>query len=64
MMALVGSMLSEISQTEKYKYCVISLICGTRKIQNNSEYFQKEAGLHDTENKLVVISVGEGQSRV
>ena len=25
---LQGIMLSEISQTEKYKYCMISLICG------------------------------------
>ena len=27
-MDLVGIMLSEVSQTEKGKYCVISLICG------------------------------------
>ena len=27
-MDLEGIMLSEISQTEKDKYCVISLICG------------------------------------
>ena len=27
-MDLEGSMLSEISQTEKDKYCMISLICG------------------------------------
>ena len=25
---LVGNMLSEISQTEKDKYCIISLTCG------------------------------------
>ena len=28
MMYLEGIMLSEISQTEKDKYCMISLICG------------------------------------
>ena len=28
-MDLEGIMLSEISQTEKDKYCMISLICGT-----------------------------------
>ena len=27
-MDLKGIILSEISQTEKYKYCMISLICG------------------------------------
>ena len=27
-MDLEGIMLSEISQTETYKYCMISLICG------------------------------------
>ena len=27
-MYLVGIILSEINQTEKYKYCIISLICG------------------------------------
>ena len=28
-MDLEGIMLSEISQTEKDKYCMVSLICGT-----------------------------------
>ena len=37
-----GIMLSEISQTEKDKYCMISLICGTYKIQAN-EYNKKES---------------------
>ena len=30
-MNLEGIMLSEISQTEKHKYHIISLICGTQK---------------------------------
>ena len=34
---MVGIMLSEISQTEKEKYCVISLVCGIYKIQQTSE---------------------------
>ena len=60
-MGLVGIMLSEVSQRERDKYCVISLICGNWKIQNSSEYFKEEADLRDTEHKLVVISGGEGQ---
>ena len=33
-MDLERIMLSEISQTEKDKYCMISLICGIQKEQN------------------------------
>ena len=39
-----GIMLSEISQTEKDKYCVVSLTCGTRKnstgtnVEQNGDY--------------------------
>ena len=39
-----GMMLSEISQTEKDKYCVVSLTCGTRKssagtnVEQNGDY--------------------------
>ena len=36
-------MLTEISQTEKYKYYMISLICGIQKIQQTSEYYKQEA---------------------
>ena len=32
-MDLEGIMLSEISQIEKYKHCMISLICGTQKTE-------------------------------
>ena len=31
---LEGIMLREISHTEKDKYCMISLICGIKKIQH------------------------------
>ena len=41
-MDLEGIMLSEISQTEKDKYCMISLMCGIKKIQQNSKYNTKE----------------------
>ena len=34
-MDLEGIMLSEISQTEKDKYCMISLICGIQKNTTN-----------------------------
>ena len=42
-MDLDGIILSEISQTEKDKYCMISLICGILKIQQTIEYNKKEA---------------------
>ena len=32
---LEGIMLSEISQTEKDKYCMVSLICGSLKNKTN-----------------------------
>ena len=40
-MDLEGIMLSEISQTEKDKYCITSLICGIWKTQQTSEYDKK-----------------------
>ena len=55
-MDLKGIMLSEISQTEKDKHCMISLICGILKIQQTSEYNKKEADSQILENKLVVTS--------
>ena len=42
-MDLEGIILSEVSQTEKDKYCMISLIRGILKIQQTSEYNKKEA---------------------
>ena len=41
-MDLEGIMLSEISQTENDKYCVLSLICGIKKIKQMNEYNQTE----------------------
>ena len=41
-------MLSEISQLEKDKYHIISLICGIKKDKT------KQTKLIDTENRLVV----------
>ena len=38
-------MLSEISQTEKDKYCMRSLICGMEKIKQTSECDKKEPDL-------------------
>ena len=54
-MDLEDIMLRELSETEKDKYCMISLICGIQKIQQTSEYNKKEAD-SDIENKLVVTS--------
>ena len=47
-----GIMLSEISQTEKDKYYIISLIY----TQQTSEYNKKRSRLRNTENKLLVTS--------
>ena len=41
-MDLEGIMLSEISQTEKDKYCVISLICGILKNDTNELVYETE----------------------
>ena len=40
---LEGIMLSEISQTERDKYCMISPICGIQKTQQTNEYNKKES---------------------
>ena len=40
-MDLEGITLSEMSQTEKNKYCMISLMCEIWKIQQSSEYNKK-----------------------
>ena len=47
-MDLEGIILSEISQTETDKYCMISLICGIQKIQQTSEY-------NNNNNRLIVV---------
>ena len=41
-MDLKGIMLSEISQTEKDKHCMLSLICGILKIKQMNEYNKTE----------------------
>ena len=40
-----GVKLSKIRQTEKGKYCIISLICGIKKIQQTSD-IAKEKQTH------------------
>ena len=61
-MHLEGSMLSEISQTEKDKYHMISLICKTSKTKQMNK--QNRNRLIDTENKRVVArGEGDGQNR-
>ena len=39
---LEGIMLSEISQIDIDKYCMLSLICGILKIKQTNEYNKKE----------------------
>ena len=61
-MDLKGIMLTAVSQTEKDKQCMISLICEILKMQQASKYNQK-GGLTDLENKLMVTSGWGGQYR-
>ena len=49
-MDLEGIMLSEISQTQKDKYCMISFVCGIYVLKCIIEYTYSI----DTKNKLVV----------
>ena len=45
---LKGIMLSETSQTEKDKYCMISFICGILKIKQVDEYNKTESQRQQT----------------
>ena len=54
-MGLEGIMLNEIGQTEKDKYCMVSLVCRTKKLKKIYKCIKTET---DTENKLVV-TIGE-----
>ena len=40
---LEDTMLSKISQTEKDKYCIISLLCGIQKLQKTNKWSKKES---------------------
>ena len=58
---LGGIMISEISQKEKDKYCMISLICRIIKVKQDTEYNNnKKSTVTDIENKLVVTSGSRG----
>ena len=48
-MEFEGIKLSELSQTEKHKYCIISLIC---------EIWKKKNDITDTEKRFVVTRSG------
>ena len=50
--------LSEVSQTEKDKYHMISLICGIKKTKGTNELIYKTEIAIDVENNLVV-TMGE-----
>lgn len=42
-MDIEGPMLSEVSHTENYKYCMITHICGIEmKIKQNKKLIEKE----------------------
>ena len=52
-MVLEVIMLSEISDTEKDKYCVFTYMCNLKN-KTNERIYQNRNELTDTENKLVV----------
>ena len=54
-MDLENIILSEVSQAEKGKHCVISLVWGILRTQQAGDYNTKEAD-SDTENKLMARS--------
>ena len=58
MPSAVTWMVSEVSQTEKDKYWMISLICGIQKNDTN-EIICKTEKLTDLENEFMV-TMGEG----
>ena len=45
-MNLEGIILGEISQTEKDKYCMFSLVCGILKNQNKTNKQTKQKQTH------------------
>ena len=55
-MELEGIMLSEISHTEKDKYCMISFIYGIEKKKNKTK--TRKFKLVDAENRLVAARCG------
>ena len=57
-MKLEGTMLSEISQTEKDTYHMISLMCGILKKEE-----EKSQPLRKREIRFVVTRVGDGEMK-
>ena len=49
--------LSEVSQTEKDKYHMLSLICGIEKQGTNKLIYKTEIELQNVENKLIAVVV-------
>ena len=52
--------VSEISQTEKDKYCMTSLACGIYKTKQKPQTKQNRNRLIDIRSKLVVAGAGRG----
>ena len=64
-MELEGIMLSEISQAEKDKHQMISLICGVKKLkeQNSSRLTEPKNGLRVTKGKGTGDDGWEGREK-
>jgi len=64
-MDLENIMLSEISQTVKNKYCIMSFIFGIKKVKPTNIYSKNINRLRDTDNKLIDYPrrVGRGKTK-
>ena len=60
-MDLEAIMLSEISQTEKDKHCLISLIYGVKKIQQPSKCNNNNKNKQSHRWRELVVPVGRGK---
>ena len=62
-MDLENTILSEVSQTEKDKYYMISFICGIQAKWYKWTYLQQRNRLTDIENK-VMVTKGEEDGKI
>lgn len=59
-MNLQDFMLSEINQTKKDKYCMVSLICGIYWEKKKKDRKKTKNELMETESRMVVATGGGG----
>ena len=60
---LEAIMLSEVSQTEKHKYCMISLLCGFLKTKQMNKRNKRESHRHREQTGACQRGGGRGEER-